>query len=116
MATLTLYDRLTGAEKCGSDLTGLDSQAGARLRIAVRGTQCQCSDSHNPSSTPISSSPGKNTHHLFRIPMTTNHGLRCSNTRSPVCTDEEHEQPEHNMDELPAPSSSVSRCELTFTL
>ncbi|CAB1423885.1 unnamed protein product [Pleuronectes platessa] len=38
--------------------------------------QCQCSDSHNPSSTPISSSPEKNIHHLFRIPMTTDHGLR----------------------------------------
>ncbi|CAB1449990.1 unnamed protein product [Pleuronectes platessa] len=33
MATLTLSDRLTGAEKCGSGLTGLNSQAGARLKI-----------------------------------------------------------------------------------
>ncbi|CAB1414482.1 unnamed protein product [Pleuronectes platessa] len=38
--------------------------------------QRQCSDSYNPSSTPISSSPEKNIHHLFRIPMTTDHGLR----------------------------------------
>ncbi|CAB1428000.1 unnamed protein product [Pleuronectes platessa] len=37
--------------------------------------QCQCSDSHNLSSTPISSSPEKNIQHLFRIPMTTDHGL-----------------------------------------
>ncbi|CAB1455554.1 unnamed protein product [Pleuronectes platessa] len=37
MATLTLYDRLTGAEKCGSGLTGLNSQAGARLRKATLG-------------------------------------------------------------------------------
>ncbi|CAB1450342.1 unnamed protein product [Pleuronectes platessa] len=36
MATLRLYDRLTGAEKCWSGVTGLNSQAGARLRIAVR--------------------------------------------------------------------------------
>ncbi|CAB1456979.1 unnamed protein product [Pleuronectes platessa] len=34
MATLTLSDRLTGAEKCR---TGLNSQAGARLRIATLG-------------------------------------------------------------------------------
>ncbi|CAB1434086.1 unnamed protein product [Pleuronectes platessa] len=33
-------------------------------------TQRQCSDSHNPSSTPISPSPEKNIHHLSRIPMT----------------------------------------------
>ncbi|CAB1433014.1 unnamed protein product, partial [Pleuronectes platessa] len=35
MATLTLSDRLTGAQKCGSGLTGLNSQAGARLRKVV---------------------------------------------------------------------------------
>ncbi|CAB1416832.1 unnamed protein product [Pleuronectes platessa] len=37
--------------------------------------QRQCSDSYNPSSTPISSSPEKNIHHLFRIPMTMDRGL-----------------------------------------
>ncbi|CAB1436897.1 unnamed protein product, partial [Pleuronectes platessa] len=30
--------------------------------------QCQCSDSHNPSSTPISSSPEKNIHHPLPDP------------------------------------------------
>ncbi|CAB1430793.1 unnamed protein product [Pleuronectes platessa] len=39
MATLTLYDRLTGVEKC---VSGLNSQAGARLRIAVHGHYMVC--------------------------------------------------------------------------
>ncbi|CAB1420320.1 unnamed protein product [Pleuronectes platessa] len=42
MATLTLSDRLTGVEKCGSGLTGLNRQAGACLRIAVRGAAPTC--------------------------------------------------------------------------
>ncbi|CAB1431422.1 unnamed protein product [Pleuronectes platessa] len=36
MATLTLSDRLTGAEKCETGLTGLNSQAGERLNSGVR--------------------------------------------------------------------------------